>query len=103
MSRMYEDVACLELFLSCGAQHSCDVDDWLEAERQLTRDTSHYDTSAPVKRTRAGGGCTTEEPLAPCGIDLRPGGATRNYCLLPVPCPFAGSNNQRVWHPPSAG
>ena len=41
MNRMYEDVArrAYELFLSRGAQHGCDVDDWLEAERQLTRDS----------------------------------------------------------------
>jgi Protein of unknown function (DUF2934) len=37
MNRMYEDVArqAYELFLSRGGQHGRDVDDWLEAERQL--------------------------------------------------------------------
>ncbi len=41
MNRMYEDIArrAYELFLSRGAQHGCDVDDWLEAERQVTRDS----------------------------------------------------------------
>jgi hypothetical protein len=34
---MYEDVSrrAYELFLSRGAQHGRDLDDWLEAERQL--------------------------------------------------------------------
>jgi hypothetical protein len=38
MDRMYEeDVArrAYDLFLSRGGQHGHDVDDWLEAERQL--------------------------------------------------------------------
>jgi Protein of unknown function (DUF2934) len=37
MDRTYEDVACraYDLFLSRGSQHGHDVDDWLEAERQL--------------------------------------------------------------------
>jgi hypothetical protein len=41
MNRMYESVArrAYELFLSRGAQHGCDVDDWLEAERQLMKDS----------------------------------------------------------------
>jgi hypothetical protein len=36
--RTSEDVArrAYELFLSRDGQHGCDVDDWLEAERQLT-------------------------------------------------------------------
>ncbi len=40
MNRTYEDVArrAYELFLSRGGQHGADVDDWLEAERQITSD-----------------------------------------------------------------
>jgi hypothetical protein len=35
---MYEDIArrAYELYLSRGAGHGSDVDDWLEAERQVT-------------------------------------------------------------------
>jgi hypothetical protein len=41
MNGMYEDVArrAHELFLARGGQHGRDIDDWLEAERQLTRDS----------------------------------------------------------------
>ncbi len=41
LNRTYEDIAhrAYELFLSRGAQHGCDVDDWLEAERQVTTDS----------------------------------------------------------------
>jgi ABC-type Fe3+-hydroxamate transport system substrate-binding protein len=27
---------------------------------------------------------------------------TRELLPIPSPCPFAGSNDQRIWHPPSA-
>jgi hypothetical protein len=49
MDRMYGDVArrAYELFLARGAQHGCDVDDWLEAERQLMGNIS-----TPGRRTR---------------------------------------------------
>lgn len=49
MNRMYEHVArrAYELFLARGAQHGCDVDDWLEAERQLMGNGS-----TPGRRTR---------------------------------------------------
>jgi hypothetical protein len=42
MDRTYEDVArrAYDLFLSRGGQHGHDVDDWLEAERQLTSMTA---------------------------------------------------------------
>jgi hypothetical protein len=38
MDRTYEDVArrAYELFLARGGRHGNDIDDWLEAERQLT-------------------------------------------------------------------
>jgi hypothetical protein len=38
MIRTYEEVArrAYELFLARGRQHGGDLDDWLEAERQLT-------------------------------------------------------------------
>jgi hypothetical protein len=48
MDRMYEDVArrAYELFLARGGQHGGDMDDWLEAERQLT------DATTPLSPTR---------------------------------------------------
>jgi hypothetical protein len=38
MDRSYDDIAsrAYDLFLSRGGQHGRDIDDWLEAERQLT-------------------------------------------------------------------
>jgi hypothetical protein len=40
MDRTYEDIArrAYDLFVSRGGQHGRDMDDWLEAERQLTGD-----------------------------------------------------------------
>lgn len=56
MNHAYEDVArrAYELFLSRGAQHGCDVDDWLEAERQVTRDNGSPRTARrPASSARA--------------------------------------------------
>lgn len=48
--RPFEDVAqrAYALFLARGAQHGRDVDDWLEAERQLT---SNGTVSRPSRRS----------------------------------------------------
>jgi hypothetical protein len=51
-----EDVArrAYELFLSRGGQHGRDMDDWLEAERQLTSDgTSPRPSRRSVSKTGA--------------------------------------------------
>jgi DUF2934 family protein len=50
MDRTYDDVArrAYDLFLSRGGQHGHDIDDWLEAERQL-RSTF---TTIPMRSTR---------------------------------------------------
>ena len=51
-----EDVArrAYELFLSRGGQHGRDVDDWLEAERQLTSNgTSPRPSRRPASNTGA--------------------------------------------------
>jgi hypothetical protein len=51
-----EDVArrAYDLFLSRGGQHGCDVDDWLEAERQLmSNGTSARPSRRSASNTRA--------------------------------------------------
>jgi hypothetical protein len=50
-----EDVArrAYELFLSRGGQHGRDVDDWLEAERQLT---SNGAAPRPARRSASNTG-----------------------------------------------
>lgn len=51
-----DDVArrAYELFLARGAGHGLDLDDWLEAERQLTtkRDGQRKTSAAPPARRR---------------------------------------------------
>ena len=56
----HEDVAhrAFELFLSRGAQHGSDVDDWLQAERQLSTNGSNGANGSqhgPLRTTPAKG------------------------------------------------
>jgi Protein of unknown function (DUF2934) len=44
-----------ELFLARGAEHGLAVEDWLEAERQLTATTQRSSKKAPATSPRRGG------------------------------------------------
>jgi hypothetical protein len=50
MHSIHEDVArrAYELFLSRGAQHGCDIEDWLKAERQVVSEPGP--AAAPTRR-----------------------------------------------------
>jgi hypothetical protein len=61
-----DDVArrAFELFLSRDGQHGRDVDDWLEAERQLTRKT----TAPRRSRRSAADGRAAKTPVRQRGL-----------------------------------
>ena len=51
MNGTYEDVArrAYELFLARGRQHGGDMEDWLEAERQLKGSNTQVGPTSPIR------------------------------------------------------